>query len=468
MILGAAVVLVLTMLAGAPAPASAATTCAGKRVTLRGTDGPDVLRGTSKDDVIDGRSGADVISGLGGNDVICGGEGADDLRGNSGNDRLYGGTNEVFFGQEGDDQPIGDTLRGGPGDDLLVTGADPALGGGETISFDTATHGVTVNLNSGVAVGDGTDDLVLTSSTRLVGSPYADRLVGTPGSDSILGGAGADQLWGGAGADSLHDGSGNINRDTGTAADVLHGGSGNDRLSTGKGDDQLFGEAGDDLLTSEAGNDLLDGGGGDDLLEDVGRCAVASTRPDDRLLGRDGDDRLHDTVSLDVACGRATLDGGPGADLAQVFARAATSGVDDGLVLRLAPQGAGTGETEAGRALVALAGAEVVTPIAPRATVYGSADADFVIAGLTYWPWDLTSPQPTLTDLRGGGGDDAVVLDTDLRFGSPPVPLTYDGQDGTDCLQADPAAPATLSSVETRLAGTDRCPGWPAVPAALH
>lgn len=442
MILGAAVVLVLTTLAGAPAPASAATTCAGKRVTRRGTDGPDVLRGTSRDDVIDGRSGADVISGLGGNDVICGGEGADDLRGNSGNDRLYGGTNEVFFGQEGDDQPIGDTLRGGPGDDLLVTGADPALGGRETISFDTATHGVTVNLNSGVAVGDGTDDLVLTSSTRLVGSPYADRPVGTPGSDSILGGAGADQLWGGAGADSLHDGSGNINRDTGTAADVLHGGSGNDRLSTGKGDDQLFGEAGDDLLTSEARNDLLDGGG--------------------------GDDRLHDTVSLDVACGRATLDGGPGADLAQVVARAATSGVDDGLVLRLAPQGAGTGETEAGRALVALAGAEVVTPIAPRATVYGSADADFVIAGLTYWPWDLTSPQPTLTDLRGGGGDDAVVLDTDLRFGSPPVPLTYDGQDGTDCLQADPAAPATQSSVETRLAGTDRCPGWPAVPAALH
>ena len=49
--------------------------CDGRVITIRGTDGNDVLRGTP---------GPDVIHGLGGNDTICGGLGADRITGGFG------------------------------------------------------------------------------------------------------------------------------------------------------------------------------------------------------------------------------------------------------------------------------------------------------------------------------------------------------------------------------------------------
>lgn len=83
--------------------------CAGKKATIVGTPGRDVLRGTKGRDVIAGLGGNDVIRGFGGNDRICGGRGRDRIFGGRGADRLFGG-------------PGRDVLRGGPGRDRLHGG----------------------------------------------------------------------------------------------------------------------------------------------------------------------------------------------------------------------------------------------------------------------------------------------------------------------------------------------------------
>src|SRR5215213_3193957 len=57
---------------------AAAKTCAGKKVTIMGTPGDDVIVGKGASDVIYGGGGDDIIyGGRNGNDTICGGPGDD-------------------------------------------------------------------------------------------------------------------------------------------------------------------------------------------------------------------------------------------------------------------------------------------------------------------------------------------------------------------------------------------------------
>src|SRR5262249_34917348 len=76
-------------------------------------------------------AGADTVHGLGGNDSIDGGEGSDQLFGDGGDDTLAGGLGN-------------DSLNGGAGFDLAIF-AEPA--------------GVSVNLTTGRATGEGNDTL---------------------------------------------------------------------------------------------------------------------------------------------------------------------------------------------------------------------------------------------------------------------------------------------------------------------
>jgi len=138
-----------------------------RRVTLIGGDGDDTLRGSyggdsisgdAGNDSIDGANGADILSGGDGDDTILGGDQSDQISGNDGRDRLLGGrghdrifggaSGDRLYGQGGDDQLNGeggndriygddfggDTLRGGAGDDLLVSrdgaGDDQLFGDG--------------------------------------------------------------------------------------------------------------------------------------------------------------------------------------------------------------------------------------------------------------------------------------------------------------------------------------------------
>jgi RTX calcium-binding nonapeptide repeat (4 copies) len=88
---------------------STCPTCKGKRATIVGKRGDDVLTGARGRDVMVGLAGNDKLSGVAGNDVICGAAGKDKLNGGKGKDTL--------LGQKGKD-----TLKGGPGKDQLKGG----------------------------------------------------------------------------------------------------------------------------------------------------------------------------------------------------------------------------------------------------------------------------------------------------------------------------------------------------------
>jgi Ca2+-binding RTX toxin-like protein len=206
--------------------------CDGKRATIVGTDGNDVIQGTEKADVISAGPGDDTIYGGLGNDTICGGAGDDLIHGGRGNDWLDGdaGTDRVF-GDLGDDHVSGgpgnqdevsgglgiDTVNGGPGNEDLVRGdygydrMDGGPGQGDIASFSTAVaglkgSGVWVSLPRHKALGDGHDRLFRFESIE--GSAFHDTLIGDAHSNVIVGGPGNDTIRGGGGRDTLNGGQG--------------------------------------------------------------------------------------------------------------------------------------------------------------------------------------------------------------------------------------------------------------------
>lgn len=109
------------------APADAAATCFGQRVTIWGTNGDDTIWGTPGNDVIMALTGNDRIWGLGGNDRVCAGGGDDRVFGGPGVDRIFAGAgDDLVFGGGGGDLVFGangnDTLVGGPGVDKVRQG----------------------------------------------------------------------------------------------------------------------------------------------------------------------------------------------------------------------------------------------------------------------------------------------------------------------------------------------------------
>ncbi len=213
--------------------AAAAPRCRGRKATIVGTNGSDVLRGTPGRDVFWGGPGNDVIYGALGNDLICGGAGDDLVHGGRGNDIIDGGPGaDRLFGDLGDDKLQGgpgdhdevsgglgiDTVSGGPGNEDLVRGdygydrMDGGPGKGDTASYATAVggegreRGVWASLSAHRAYGDGHDRLYRFES--LEGSAFADTLIGDQGSNLIDGGPDNDHILGGGGHDTLKGGQG--------------------------------------------------------------------------------------------------------------------------------------------------------------------------------------------------------------------------------------------------------------------
>jgi Ca2+-binding RTX toxin-like protein len=257
--------------------------CDGRRPTILGTDGADVLRGTPSRDVIWGGSGDDVIFGSLGNDLICGGPGADLIQGGRGNDVLDGGAgnDDRVYGDLGDDTARGgtgdddevagglgiDTISGGPGDEDLVHGdygydrMDGGAGSGDIVSFATDVGagrdgGVRVSLAEHKARGDGHDRLFRFESIEgsafddvLEGNKQANVIDGGPGNDTIYGGGGRDQIDGGQGADGCKGAKGRtascgkerkIKATAYVELDGTGGGGGGVELIGLGGDDRLF------------------------------------------------------------------------------------------------------------------------------------------------------------------------------------------------------------------------------------
>jgi hypothetical protein len=170
-------------------------------------DGKDKVRGQGGDDYIDGgASGDKLLDGGGGADTIIGGGGGDKVKGGGDGDRILGGIqDDDLSGGSGSDVVVGgqgtDRMTGGSGDDHLRgdTNVDAFIGqgGSDTASFATATPpgyrdtgGVYVNLAKGEAWGEGHEPL--RDIENVIGSPFEDNLYGRGGSGSVVGGLGSD------------------------------------------------------------------------------------------------------------------------------------------------------------------------------------------------------------------------------------------------------------------------------------
>lgn len=315
-----------------------------------GLAGKDVIKGLGGDDRICGGSGNDNLVGGGGDDRLAGDEGSDklsgeaggfdDMIGGPGNDVLNGGpgisdladyfsapgpvtvdltagtasgdgsdtltgvedvdgsrfddvitgnaASNFFFGEAGND-----TLSGGDGEDgLWGVEGDDALDGGsgeDFASFYFSSAGVTANLTTGTATGEGTDTLA--NVEDIEGSQHDDVLTGSAATNWFWAHTGNDTIDGSGGEDWLSF----VYSTAAVTASLTSGTATGNGTDTIVGIENLFGSRYDDALTGDVGPNKLTGGPGNDTL--------TGSDGDDTLTGGDGTD------SLDGGIGNDSCDG---------------------------------------------------------------------------------------------------------------------------------------------------------------
>ena len=355
----------LTGLAFAAAPASASALCNGMAATVAGaTGGNDVLTGTAGADVIEGLGGNDTINGGGGNDTICGDADDDTINGGTGDDHLEGGE----------------------------TGSDV-----DTVTFlgsSVGSTGVTASLLDGTATVFMIEANTLTGFENLTGTDGFDNLTGDNGPNAIEGLDRADNLEGLGGDDTITDaaggtsdtdevhyenspgpggivadlGAGTVN---GTAAGAgtdtvsgvfgVHGTIFGDTITGDANHNSLVGDSGSDTLVPLAGPDFATGGSGTDTVSyatETGPIVTAdlSSGETDNVTAPGGNDTVFQVENLigstqndDITGGSESnvfdgrggdddLDGGPGGSDTAAF-----GGIAGGVVADLAA-GIATGQ----------------------------------------------------------------------------------------------------------------------------
>lgn len=359
---------------------------AKKAVTLNlaahsasGGGGTDVVKGfedligTNYNDQLTGDANGNLMAGLDGNDVMNGGAALDILEGGPGDDSLDGGTPaagettsdiawyHASFADNGPSSAVtvdlgAGTATGGAGTDHLTNiagivgskfddtltgnsksnfilgmeGDDTIDGGGvqSAGNFDESIYwfaqsAVTVNLQTGKAIGgDGNDTLSNISGTygsndfndTIIGDNQNNYLDGagssTAGTESINGGGGDDWMVSNANNESFDGGPGTYdlvdyeNDFTGPVSVDLSTGSGTgygtDTLANVEGvygtvfDDHLTGDSNVNYLFGWIGNDTIAGSGGNDEI-DAGQgffdSTFHSTGDMDNVNGGDGSDK---------------------------------------------------------------------------------------------------------------------------------------------------------------------------------
>jgi Ca2+-binding RTX toxin-like protein len=207
---------------------------------------------------ITGNAAANVLNGAAGADSMSGGDGSDTYYVDNADDSVIetqsnavpGGIDSVHsslaaytlganvehlyidstVAANGTGNALDNTLFAGAGNNVL-----DGREGNDTVSFERALSGVTVNLSTSAQQNTGSSGLdTLKFFENLTGSAYADSLSGN------------------------------------SAANVLNGGVGNDTLVGGSGDDRLIGGAGTDTLTGGTGADTYAFG----ALSDMGVGAL--------------------------------------------------------------------------------------------------------------------------------------------------------------------------------------------------
>jgi Ca2+-binding RTX toxin-like protein len=309
---------------------------------LRGADrvcggrGSDSVAGGAGADLLEGDGGRDTLRGAMGSDFLVGGPGADALKGGGGIgdlasyvvspravsvdlsagtargdgfDRLFGiedvdgsmsddlitgnVASNFLYGEGGDDTLSGgvgdrDGLWGGAGNDTLDGGP-----GEDFASFFLSTVGVTANLTTGTATGEGTDRL--TAIEDLAGSKHDDVFTGDAGANVFWSSLGDDRLDGGLGTDTVsYEFSA-----TAVVADLSMGTATGEGADTLSGLEDVVGSSSADELTGDAGPNTIEGSAGDDT--------ISGSDGDDSLTGGDGTDGLDGGNGTDACDGETEV-----------------------------------------------------------------------------------------------------------------------------------------------------------------
>jgi Ca2+-binding RTX toxin-like protein len=316
-------------------------------VTVEGKD--EVITGTEDNDVLEGTSGNDIISALGDDDTIFGSVGSDVIDGGEGRDLLdYSGLDQAVTvdlaagtASSGDDvdqisniervagTSFDDTLKGSNASSetfIGLAGNDLIQGGGGYVdiasyAYDASTAdssgsfgtaGVTVNLETGVAIDGYGDTDTLVNIDGAAGTEFVDVMTGSSASSEVFIGL--------------------------AGSDIIDGGRGNDWVDY-RFDAEFGGTLG--VTVNLAEGFAVDGFGDTDDLTSIER--VWGTNQDDVFIGNDVSNRFRGLGGVDTYEGGGG--GGDTIDFSSDYRYGGNLGVNVDLVAGTATDGFGNLET---------------------------------------------------------------------------------------------------------------------------
>lgn len=298
--------------------------------TVNGAATGSVLRtGTAKDDMLVSNStGQDTLQGGAGDDILVSGGGSTWLYGGAGDDTFVIRPSKSV--QYIMDYAAGDTIDLSSLPMLRSTSQLEAHSTATGISLAFGEYRIEVRSASGKALAltdiwpglsfGGADHLLLLNTDPDDDpdppevDPDAPRVIhGGTGAETLTGGGGNDTIYGGTGDSTIYGGGGN---------NLIYGGGGNNVLNGGDGDDTIYGGEGNDTIIGGGGNNLLIGGQTENNLRDViyggtGKDTINGGYGNDLLYGGDGDDVIDGGFGSDSIYGGAgndTMNGGPLSD----------------------------------------------------------------------------------------------------------------------------------------------------------
>ena len=143
---------------------AAAVWCDGRRATIVGTNGGEVITGTRGADVIAPAAGTTRSTDAAATTGSAAATAPTGSAADPGDDRVFGQLDRILDRRRGHGH-VGDTLRGGPGRDRLVPGRDTRPADDvnpEAIVWDTSPRAIRFDVAAGRAYGDGPDSFVPT------------------------------------------------------------------------------------------------------------------------------------------------------------------------------------------------------------------------------------------------------------------------------------------------------------------
>ncbi len=222
-----------------------------------------------------GSSAGDTISGGPGDDLILGGAGGDTIDGGDGFNVIFGDFGRAYFldglldSATSTEPELGgdDTIVSGAGDDVIVAGA-----GNDTVDMGA---GFAVVLGDSGEL-DFSAGVIVRAASIAPGLGGNDTIVGGSSSAVVIGGFGADTITVGGGTNLILGDNGFIDwisadgdpTDIDEVSSTSPGIGGNDTITTGAGNTIAIGGAGDDLIVGGSGSNVI--------LGDNGRILAAS------------------------------------------------------------------------------------------------------------------------------------------------------------------------------------------------